>query len=278
MRAFDGGAPSTYKNRDEWWAAQVTDPSTQLHVLADVSRSLATFTDLDDLVHYATRRTRELFEAEGCALLLLDAERREFCFPVASQRDASVVSAAELGEVRFPASTGVAGWVLANDEAALVTDTDRDPRFSSAVDRRTTMHTRSLLCAPLRTRAGNIGVIEVVNPGAAHLDQNHLEFLDILANEVGVAYETAELYRQVEREVVDLRRFCRVVGVALAVLGIVLGIGAALYHRVRVLPWSEIADERGVLLGLLSLVIGAILLAVGSGWVVPVPARRAGQS
>ena len=40
----------------------MTDASTQLRVLADVSRSLATFTDLDDLVRYATRRTRELFE------------------------------------------------------------------------------------------------------------------------------------------------------------------------------------------------------------------------
>lgn len=256
----------------------MTDASKQLRVLANVSRSLATFTDLDDLVHYATRRTRELFEAEGCALLLLDAEGGEFCFPVASQRDAGAVSAAELAEVRFPATDGVAGWVLKHDEGALVTDTSRDPRFSSAVDRRTTMQTRALLCAPLRTRAGNIGVIEVVNPGAAHLDQDHLEFLDILANEIGVAYETAELYRQVEREVIDLRRFCRVVGLALSLLGIVLGVGAALYHRVRVLPWSEIADERGVLLGLLALAIGLILLSVGKGWVVPMPARRAGRT
>ena len=246
----------------------MTDASNQLRVLADVSRSLATFTQLDDLVRYATRRTRELFEAEGCALLLLDPTRREFCFPVASQRDSGAVSAAELAEVRFPADRGVAGWVLAHDEGALVADTSQDARFYDAVDRRTAMHTRSLLCAPLRNRAGNIGVIEVVNPGAGHLDHDDLEFLDILASEIGVAYEKAELYRQLEREVVDLRRFCRGAGLALALLGVLFGIGATFYHRARVLPWSELPSERGMLLGVLCVVIGAVLLAVGKGWIV----------
>ena len=44
----------------------------QLHVLYDVARRLGTFTDLDELVRYATRKAREAFDAEGCALLLHD--------------------------------------------------------------------------------------------------------------------------------------------------------------------------------------------------------------
>jgi GAF domain-containing protein len=251
----------------------VSDAPAQLRVLAEVSRSLARFTNLDELVHYATRRTRELFEAEGCAVLLLDGKRNEFCFPVASQRDCSAVTAAELAEVRFPAAQGVAGWVLTHDEGALVADTAKDPRFSSAVDRRTTMHTRALLCAPLRTHEGNIGVLEVVNPSAAHLDADHLEFLEILANEIGVAYATADLYRQLEREVIDLRRFCRVLGVGLALLGLVLCGGAVLYHRIRVLPWSELLTQRGMLLGLVSVGIGVVLVSVGKGWVVSMGGR-----
>jgi GAF domain-containing protein len=252
----------------------VSDAPTQLRVLAEVSRSLARFTDLDELVQYATRRTRELFEAEGCAVLLLDGRQNEFCFPVASQRDCSAVTAAELAEVRFPATQGVAGWVLAHDEGALVADTSKDPRFSNAVDRRTAMQTRALLCAPLRTHDGNIGVLEVVNPSAAHLTADHLEFLDILANEIGVAYATAELYRQIEREVIDLRRFCRVLGFGLALLGFVLCGGAVLYHRIRVLPWSELPAQRGMLLGLVSVVIGIVLVGVGKGWVVSIGGRR----
>lgn len=256
----------------------MSNPSTQLRVLADVSRSLATFTDLDELVHFATRRTRELFDAEGCALLLLDGEKREFCFPVASQREAGTVSAAALAEIRFPADRGIAGWVLTHDESALVADTVSDPRFYAEIDRRTAVHTRALLCAPLRTRAGNIGVIEIVNPGPGRLEQGDLEFLDILASEIGVAYEKAALYRELEREVIDLRRFCRAAGIALLVIGILIGVATAFYHRARVLPWSELPTTRGALGALLCFVIGGLLLGVGKGWIVSMRARNRGSA
>jgi len=252
----------------------VTTPSTQLRVLADVSRSLATFNDLDELVHFATRRTRELFDAEGCAILLLDDERREFCFPVASQREAGTVSAAQLAEIRFPADRGIAGWVLAHDEGALVSDTAADQRFYSEVDRRTAVHTRALLCAPLRTRGGNIGVIEIVNPGPGRLEQSDLEFLDILASEIGVAYEKAALYRELEREVVDLRRFCRAAGVGLIGIGFLIALATAFYHRARVLPWSELPATRGALGAVVCLVIGGLLVGVGKGWIVSMRAGR----
>lgn len=248
-----------------------TNTTSQLHLLANVSRSLATFTDLDELVHFATQHTRELFEAEGCALLLLDEARREFCFPVASQRQAGA-SEATLAEIRFPADRGVAGWVLAHGEGALVQDTASDPRFYDAVDRKTAMRTRSLLCAPLRTRTGNIGVLEVVNPGPGHLEAGDLEFLDILASEIGVAYEKAALYRELEREVLDLRAFCRAGGAALAGLGVCFAAATALYHRARALPWSELPTRRGMLVGLLCVAIGVTLIGVGRGWLV---ARRA---
>lgn len=250
----------------------MTSAASQLHLLADVSRSLATFTDLDELVHFATQRTRELFEAEGCALLLLDETRRELSFPVASQRQVGTSTTA-LAEIRFPADRGIAGWVLSHDESALVPDTANDPRFYDAVDRQTTMRTRALLASPLRTRGGNIGVLEVVNPGPGHLDASDLEFLDILASEIGVAYEKAALYRELEREVVDLRGFCRSAGVALAGVGVVLATAATLYHRVRVLPWADLPARPGIWVGALCLGLGVLLFGVGRGWLVSRRAR-----
>lgn len=251
------------------------DTSSQLRVLSEVSRGLATFTSLDELVHYATQRTRDLFDAQGCALLLLDRERGEFYFPVASQRESGAPSESALSEVRFPAESGIAGWVVANEQGALVVDTANDVRFYEGVDRRTDMRTTSLLCAPLRTRAGIIGVIEVVNPAAERLAPADLEFLETLASIIGVAYEKAALYREVEREALDLRRFCRMAGWGLATVAVLLGAAVAFYHRARVLPWSELPAARGMLLVLLSLVLGGVLVAVGHGWIVSRSAPRA---
>ena len=250
----------------------MSDPAARLRALAELSRGLATAGDLDALVRDATRRTRELFDAEGCALLLLDAGRREFRFPVASQHGAGAASAAQLADIRFPADRGIAGWVLQHDESALVADTASDARFYNAVDRRTEMQTRALLCAPLRTSDGNIGVLEVVNPAPEYLTEESLEFLEILASEIGVAYERAGLTQQLAAEVVDLRRFCHGAGFLLATLGVLLGLASAFVHRARVLPWGELATHRGVLLGLLCIAVGVLLLGVGRGWLV---ARRA---
>ena len=81
----------------------------RLHLLYEVTRRLATFTDLDELLRYATGRTRELLDAEGSAVLLLDPARREFNFGVASQSEAHRATSARLLEIRFPAHLGVAG-------------------------------------------------------------------------------------------------------------------------------------------------------------------------
>ena len=49
----------------------------RLEVLCELNRRLATFTDLDELLRYATRRARELFDADGCALSWFDRGRRK---------------------------------------------------------------------------------------------------------------------------------------------------------------------------------------------------------
>ena len=130
----------------------------QLRVLYELTRRLATFVDLDDVVCFATKRARELFDAEGCALILLDRRRNEFTFPISSQRESGTAGEDRLAEIRFPADRGIAGWVVAHDEAALVEDTANDPRFYAGVDRETALETRSLLCAPLRSGGQSIGV------------------------------------------------------------------------------------------------------------------------
>src|SRR5262249_4129624 len=125
--------------------------SERVELLYAVTRSLATFHDVDELVRFATRRLREVFGADGCAILLLDEKRGEFCFPVASQRAAGGASGSTLSDMRFPANQGIAGAVLAGGEPILVNDAQNDSRFYPGVDHRTGVTTRTLLAAPLRS-------------------------------------------------------------------------------------------------------------------------------
>jgi GAF domain-containing protein len=238
----------------------------RLHLLYELNRGLTTFTDLTGLLRYVARRAREVFQAEGCALLLLDRERHEFYFPVVSETDEA--SETRLATLRFPADRGIAGWVLAHDQATLVSDATRDPRFFSGIDQQTNMTTRALLCAPLRTRSGNIGVIELVNPAADSLTADALEFLETLAGDVAVACEKALLYESLRGEVDGLRRACRTAGFGLIGVGILFVLGALLGHLAWALPLRELPTRPGMLMGVAGMAVGALLLAVARGWLV----------
>ena len=100
----------------------MTLEAERLRLLYELSRKLATFTDLDELLQFVTRRTRELLEAEGCAVLLHDRTTDELYFPIASQRASSRATAERIQTVRFPASLGIAGWALARGESIGIAD------------------------------------------------------------------------------------------------------------------------------------------------------------
>ena len=237
----------------------------RLHLLYEVTRRLATFTDLDELLRYATGRTRELLDAEGAAVMLLDPARQEFNFGVASQSETHQATSARLLKIRFPAHLGVAGWVLAHDEAAAVPDAQQDPRFYNGVDQVTNITTRAILCAPLRARSGNIGVIEVINPARQPAAED-LEFLEALASDIAVAHEKAALQEQLRGEVVGLRQVCRVAGLGLLALGTLLALGAGYVQLALALPLRELPARPGAVDGLVCLLLGALLSLVGRGW------------
>ncbi len=239
----------------------------RLRLLYELNRGLTTFTDLRSLLSYATEQGRRLFRAEGCAILMLDVKRNEFYFPVAS--DVDVKSEARLAEIRFPADRGVAGWVLQHDRAELVPDTSQDSRFFAGIDAQTQMTTRALLCAPLRTRTGNIGVIEVVNPAPELLTQSDLDFLETVAADVAVACEKAQLYERLRGEVVGLRQVCRVAGVLATAAGAVVAASSAFAHVARALPLRELFTHPPFVLGILGVLGGGVLYGIAQGWLVP---------
>ncbi|HYD46988.1 MAG TPA: GAF domain-containing protein, partial [Terriglobales bacterium] len=196
----------------------------RLHFLYQLNRGLTAFSDLQSLVQFAAQRTRELFRADGCAVIMLDRERNELYFPVVSDTDRS--TEVKLGHLRFPADQGIAGWVMQHDLGAIVADTKTDPRFYRGIDQKTEMQTRALLCAPLRTTTGNIGVIELVNPSAELMGEGDLQFLETIAGDLAIACERTQLVENLRGEVTNLRQAFRAAGLAVAGLGAILLAGA----------------------------------------------------
>jgi transcriptional regulator with GAF, ATPase, and Fis domain len=186
-------------------------PPDKYHLLLELSRAFSALIQLDELLPLALDRTKEVLGGEGCSIMLLDERTDELFFPVTS--DMSPDLEARLRRIRFPADRGVSGGVLRSGRAELVENVAQDPRFYPAVDEEMGVQTRDLLCAPLRTHRGVIGVIGVRNKCEGTFSNEDLEFLDALAGSIAIAIDNARLYEQLRRsearlqaEVAVLRR------------------------------------------------------------------------
>ncbi len=232
----------------------------RFQLLYELSRRLATFTSLDDLLRDATRAVRELFDAGGSAILLLDEQKREFRFPVASLAASGQRAGDVLRELRFPADRGIAGKVLADGEALAVNDVHVDKSFYAGVDEQTGITTHAILAAPMRTDHGTVGVVEVINPATGTFTPDDIKFLDAFASDIATAYDKADLQARLQEENVGLRQLARLFGGSLFIGGVLVMGGAMLTVMATGLPLSTLLVRPTFLGGLLAVGAGGALL------------------
>ncbi len=184
-------------------AATPSSDGARLRLLYELSCAFAAQVDLDELSALVVAKCRAVLDAEGVAILLLDAQHAELYFPYVADEDPQV--AARMSGLRFPADRGCAGAVLRSGQPLRVDDVSTDPRFYAGVDVRTGLTTRNLLCAPLRSHQGTIGVIQVLNRrGGGRFTDADLAFLDALAGSIavdrqGFIYVADEINRRIQK-------------------------------------------------------------------------------
>lgn len=178
--------------------------NSRFKLLYDLGCAFAARTELDELLPLIVDKCRETLKAEGVSVLLLDRERNELYFPYLSDADPEV--ARKLASVRFPADLGVAGVALNSGRSLKVDDAQHEPRFYHGADKSSGLVTRNLIAAPLPTRQGAIGVIEVVNRrGRYAFSNDDLRFLEALSGSIAIALENARFYAQIRESEAVLR-------------------------------------------------------------------------
>jgi GAF domain-containing protein len=128
---------------------------------------------------------RSIFGAKASSILLLDEETEELVFE-------AVVGEGEdtLLGMRFPAGTGIAGWVLATRTPLVIEDVNKDPRFASNVAEDTGYVPSGLMAAPLLHDERALGVLEVLDrPERAHFSLQEMELLGLFANQASIAVD-----------------------------------------------------------------------------------------
>ncbi len=180
------------------------DDAARLRLLYELGNAFAARLELRELLPLVVERCRDVMEAEGAAVLLLDGDSDELYFPYAATDDPDV--ATRLLRARFPADRGVAGAVITTARSLRVDDVTMDPRFYPGVDQKTGFTTRSIIAAPLLGPHGPIGVVQCVNHrDGTPFDDGDLVLLESLAASVTVAIENARRYDDLKASEARLR-------------------------------------------------------------------------
>jgi transcriptional regulator with GAF, ATPase, and Fis domain len=182
----------------------LSDDSSRDRMIYELGNMFTAHLGLEELIPLVISKCREVMDAGGVSVLLLDEERNELYVADVSEDDPEV--ARRLIGLRIPADAGVAGAVLRSGQAEKVDAAQSDYRFYSGVDRKTGVTTRSLLAAPLLTGDARLGVIEAVNPRRGGPFTNaDLALLEKLALSVAIAIQNARRFGEVKASAEQLQ-------------------------------------------------------------------------
>jgi adenylate cyclase len=156
--------------------------------LLEAAESLGSQLELVPLIEKILERTARLLEADRASLFLVDREKGELWSKVAQGTE----------EIRFPLNQGIAGHVALGGETLNIPDAYKHPLFNAEFDQKTGYKTRTMLCAPIRNKGGDIiGVVSLINRRQGTFTDGDVEILQRLGTILGVALENAMLYEEV---------------------------------------------------------------------------------
>ena len=153
-------------------------------LLLGISRRMAGKATLDEVLSALVEVTTTELKAERGTLFLND--------PASNELVSRVAQGHTHREIRLLNNSGIAGHVFSTGEGVIIDDAYADSRFNTSVDEQSGFVTRNLLCAPIRTAAGDIiGVAEMLNKHDGVFSSEDLELLAAMTTQGSLAMQSA---------------------------------------------------------------------------------------
>jgi GAF domain-containing protein len=135
---------------------------------------------------------RAIFRSKAASVFLLDEEAEELVFEAVAGEGAG-----ELVGMRFPAATGVAGWVLTTGEPLVIDDLSADTRFSREAAESTGYVPTNMMSVPLLVDERALGVLSVLDrPPDSQVNLAEVDLLGLFANQAAIALDLLQRARR----------------------------------------------------------------------------------
>ncbi len=174
--------------QEKMLARETLDKYKEINLLYNISGQLAACLDLKQVANLVIDEATRLIKATSGSLMLVNPETGKFELIAALGQEYDPKAPIELGK-------GIAGSVMLSGKAEIVNNVQSDPRFIKGKNQ---IH--SIICAPLQTKEGVIGVLNISNQNSVNYSAADLKLLTALASQAASAIENAILHEQKLKE------------------------------------------------------------------------------
>ncbi len=181
----------------------------EFSLFCEVVASFHTILDMDEMLVTILHKIQTIFGIEGASIALHDPAEREFYF-IRMIEGGYGEDGPDRSKFRFPDDRGIAGWVREHDQAVFINDVSRDERYFDGFDALQDFATRSMICVPLRTRKGFLGVLYALNKRRGSFCERDKKLLEVMSGTIAVALENARLYGELRENLSSLERERRI--------------------------------------------------------------------
>ena len=175
---------------------RTTRQARTLVLLNEISRELTSILNLDELLKRIGELLSRLIDFQMFSILLVDPseDKLQHRFSLRFQENIQLKHDIPLGR-------GVVGYAAQNEQAVLVPDVAKDPRYIQL-----NPETRSELAVPLIYKDKVIGVLDLEHTRRGFFTDDHKRTVTTLAAQVAIAIENARLYEEIARQEKRLER------------------------------------------------------------------------
>jgi len=162
--------------------------------LVELSVTLNSTLDLDELLQLIITTATELLECEAASILLYDEKNPRLYFAAATGSNP-----AQLAEVPVPIDSSLAGTIFRTNQPLILNNADQDPRHYALVSDHVKVKIHSLVGVPMPIKDRTMGVLEAINKRDGVFTDSDAAILSVTAAHAAIAINNARLLRATQQ-------------------------------------------------------------------------------
>lgn len=180
--------------------------TSELTILNSIADAIVKTLDINTLIHIIGDKLLEIFKCDGTLIMLLDEKTNLIHIPYEYDR-------AEGGYINyvepFPLGTGVSSKVIRSGKPLLLRTLEEEIANGAyfppeIIEKGTGAFSQSWLGVPIKLKDRVLGLIALADAKPYAFNQDHLDLLQTLCSNIGIAIENARLYEAEQQRAADL--------------------------------------------------------------------------